>query len=67
MKSTTIKKVFQLALQDFAVDVQTVNLGVDVSSVAESFRPDIIFADVLLQKKSGYEVSAELKKRPRSI
>jgi two-component system cell cycle response regulator len=63
-ESTTIKKVFQLALQDFAVDVQTVNLGVDVSSVAESFRPDIIFADVLLQKKSGYEVSAELKSDP---
>lgn len=60
-ESSTIKKVFQLALQDFAVEVQTVNLGIDVASVAESFSPDIIFADVLLQKKSGYEVSAEMK------
>lgn len=60
-ESSTIKKVFQLALQDFAVDVRPVNVGIDVLSVAQKFKPDIIFADVLLQKKSGYEVAAELK------
>jgi CheY-like chemotaxis protein len=60
-ESSTIKKVFQLALQDFAVEVRPVNVGVDVLQVAKNFKPDIIFADVLLQKKSGYEVSAELK------
>jgi two-component system, cell cycle response regulator len=60
-ESSTIKKVFQLALQDFAVDVRPVNIGVDILSVAKSFQPDIIFADVLLQKKNGYDVCAELK------
>lgn len=60
-ESTTIKKVFQLALQDFAVEVRPVNLGVDVLPVAKSFKPDIIFADVLLQKKNGYDVCSELK------
>lgn len=60
-ESSTIKKVFQLALQDFAVEVRPVNIGVDVLPVAKNFQPDIIFADVLLQKKSGYEVSMELK------
>jgi len=60
-ESSTIKKVFQLALQDFAVEVRPVNVGVDVVPVAKSFKPDIIFADVLLQKKSGYDVAAELK------
>jgi CheY-like chemotaxis protein len=60
-ESSTIKKVFQLALQDFAVDVRPVNVGVDVLSVAQNFKPDIIFADVLLQKRSGYEVASELK------
>ncbi|MCB0420055.1 MAG: response regulator [Bdellovibrionales bacterium] len=64
-ESSTIKKVFQLALQDYAVDVKSVNVGLDVVDVAESFQPDIVFADVLLQKKSGYEVSAELKKHPK--
>lgn len=60
-ESPTIKKVFQLALQDFAVEVRPVNIGVDVATVAGHFKPDIIFADVLLQKKNGYEVCAELK------
>jgi len=60
-ESPTIKKVFQLALQDYAADVRSVNVGVDVSSVAQEFQPDVIFADVLLQKRNGYEVSAELK------
>ena len=60
-ESSTIKKVFQLALQDFAVDVRPVNVGTDVVHVARDFKPDLIFADVLLQKRSGYEVAAELK------
>ena len=60
-ESSTIKKVFQLALQDFAVEVKPVNVGLDVTAVAESFKPDIIFADVLLQKKNGYDVSLEIK------
>lgn len=60
-ESSTIKKVFQLALQDFAVEVRPVNIGVDVVTVATSFKPDIIFADVLLQKKNGYDVAAEVK------
>lgn len=60
-ESSTIKKVFQLALQDFAVEVKPVNVGLDVTAVAETFKPDIIFADVLLQKKNGYDVSLEIK------
>ncbi len=60
-ESTTIKKVMQLALQDFAVEVKSVHAGVDVLEVARAFRPDIVFADVLLQKKNGYEVCEELK------
>jgi two-component system cell cycle response regulator len=63
-ESSTIKKVFQLALQDYAVDVRPVNVGVDVHTVAQKFKPDIIFADVLLQKKNGYDVAAELKQDP---
>jgi two-component system cell cycle response regulator len=60
-ESSTIKKVFQLALQDFAVEVRPVNIGLDVATVATAFKPDIIFADVLLQKKNGYDVCSDLK------
>ncbi len=61
-ESVTIKKVIQLALQDFAVEVKAVPVGLDVMNVAKSFNPDLVFADILLQKKSGYEVCAELKR-----
>lgn len=60
-ESATIKKVFQLSLQDYAVDVASVSLGTDVAPVARQFKPDIIFCDVLLQKKNGYDVCAEIK------
>lgn len=60
-ESSTIKKVMELALQDFAVTVKAVPVGLDVLAVAKSFKPDIVFADVMLQKKNGYEVCAELK------
>lgn len=63
-ESSTIKKVMQLALQDFGVEVKSVALGIDVLQVAKSFKPDIVFADVLLSKKSGYEVCGDLKNDP---
>jgi CheY-like chemotaxis protein len=63
-ESTSIKKVMQLALQDFGVEVKSVPIGIDVVPVAKSWTPDIVFADVLLAKKSGYDVSLELKNDP---
>lgn len=65
-ESSTIKKVMQLALSDFAVEVKSVPVGLDVLSVTKSFKPDIIFADVLLTKRSGYEVCADLKGDPET-
>jgi two-component system cell cycle response regulator len=64
-ESATIKKVMQLALQDFDVEVKSVAVGVDVLTVAWAFEPHIIFADVLLAKKSGYEVCADIKNDPK--
>ena len=60
-KSPTIKKIFQLALRDYAVEVCSAASGLDVDSLTEQFRPDIIFVDVFLQKKNGYDVSTHLK------
>lgn len=60
-ESSTIKRVIQLALQDFGVEVKSVPVGLDVLPVAKSFQPDIVFADVLLAKRSGYEVCADIK------
>ena len=64
-ESSTIKKALQLALSDFAVEVKSVPSGLDVLTVAQDFSPDIVFADILLSKKNGYEVCAELKANPK--
>jgi CheY-like chemotaxis protein len=63
-ESSTIKKVMQLALSDFAVEVKSVPIGFDVLPVAKNFKPDIVFADILLTKKSGYDVCHEIKSDP---
>ncbi|MBL7671053.1 MAG: response regulator [Bdellovibrionaceae bacterium] len=60
-ESTTIKRVIQLALQDYAVEVRSVPVGLDVLPVAKTYKPDIVFADILLPKRSGYEVCGDLK------
>lgn len=60
-ESPNIKKVMQITLQDYGVELKTVQLGVDVLTVAQQFKPDIIFVDILLQKKNGYEVCQDLK------
>lgn len=59
-ESTNIKKAFQIALSDLGAEIKSVPSGLDVLSVALDFRPTIIFADVLLTKKSGYEVCREI-------
>ena len=64
-ESSTIKKAFQLSLGEFSADIKTVPSGLDVVSVALDFNPDIIFADILLGKKNGYDVCAEVKSHPQ--
>lgn len=60
-ESSTIKKVMQVALEEFGVDVKSVPVGLDVVQTSLEFKPDIIFADILLSKKNGYEVCQLLK------
>ncbi len=63
-ESSTIKKAIQMALAEFAVDVKSVPSGLDVLTVALTYQPDVVLADVLLTKKNGYEVCHELKADP---
>lgn len=65
-ESSTIKKVMLLALQDYGVDVKSVPVGLDVLTVAKTYKPDIVFADVLLSKRSGYDVGRDLKTDPET-
>lgn len=63
-ESSTIKRAIQMALSEYAVEVKSVQSGLDVLSVALTFKPDIVLADVLLTKKNGYDVCLELKGNP---
>lgn len=60
--SAAIKKVVQLSLQDYGVEVKSINSGKDVLEVARKFKPDIAFVDVLLPHKPGYDVASEFRK-----
>lgn len=60
-ESSSIKKAFELALQDYQVKVQTVHQGVDVREIYESFQPDICFMDIMLPKLNGYDACKDLK------
>jgi two-component system, cell cycle response regulator len=60
--SATIKKVMQLTLHDYGVELKAVSSGEDVLAIARSFNPDIAFVDVLLPQKSGYDIASQFKK-----
>lgn len=64
-ESSTIKKVLQLALSDYGIEVKSVPSGIDVISVALDYRPELIFADILLTKRNGYEVCGDIKNHPQ--
>lgn len=60
-ESSMIKKAFELGLTSYDAEIKNVQHGIDVQEVAESFKPDIIFADVLINKMNGYEVCSLIK------
>lgn len=62
--SAAIKKVVQLSLQDLGLELKSISSGKDALDLAKKFKPDIAFIDVMLPQKSGYEVSAEIRKDP---
>lgn len=64
-ESSTIKRVFEISLKDLGLEIKSVQHGIDVIEVAESFQPDIIFADVLISKMNGYEVCSQIKQHPQ--
>ncbi len=66
-ESSTIRKAIQMVLSDYGIEIKSVPSGLDVQSVAESFQPELVLADVLLSKKNGYEVCGELKSNPTTM
>lgn len=67
--SVTIQKVVQIALAREDVAITTVDNGEDAIARARELRPDLVVADAVMPKKTGYEVCEALKGDPdlRSI
>ena len=57
-ESSTIKKAIQMALSEYSVEVKSVQSGLDVLSVAHTFKPDIILADYSLPTFDGMQALA---------
>ncbi|ABZ76472.1 response regulator receiver protein [Shewanella halifaxensis HAW-EB4] len=46
--------------------VTTVNTGCDVADIANIQRPDVIFLDIMMPGKNGYQVLKDLKQDPQT-
>src|SRR5688500_7470610 len=60
--SVTIQRVVELTFADEDVEVLTVGDGEQAIARIQSDRPDIVLADIGMPKRSGYDVSAFIKK-----
>lgn len=63
-ESLNVKKNMQLCLQDYGVEIKSLLSGEDVSTATKTFKPDIIFLDILLSKINGYDACSQLKNHP---
>jgi CheY-like chemotaxis protein len=60
--SSAIKKVVQLCLQDFGVELRSTGNGKDVLDLMKQFNPDLALIDVMLPHKPGFDVIVDIKK-----
>src|SRR5512133_1741414 len=62
--SVTIRKVVAITFANDDYKVIAVDNGDDAIAKARELKPDIVLADVVMPKKTGYEVCEALKKDP---
>lgn len=62
--SITMQKVTELILPENAFELKTVNNGEEALSVLESFKPDIVLADIEMPAMNGYRLCEEIKNNP---
>lgn len=62
--SVTVQRVIELTFSGEDVQVVAVSDGEEAIARIAAERPDIIFADIGMPKRSGYEVSAFVKNNP---
>ncbi len=62
--SITIQKVVELVLAEEDFLIKSVSNGEDALNLLETFKPDIVLADIEMPKVNGYNLCDKIKKNP---
>jgi len=62
--SITIQKVVELVLAEEDFEIKSVSNGQDALNLIDSFKPDIVLADIEMPKVNGYQLCDKIKKNP---
>jgi DNA-binding response OmpR family regulator len=62
--SITIQKVVELVLAEEDFEIKSVSNGEDALNLLDSFRPDIILADIEMPKVNGYQLCDKVRNNP---
>ena len=62
--SITIQKVVELVLAEEDFQIKSVSNGEDALNLLETFKPDVVLADIEMPKVNGYNLCEKIKKNP---
>lgn len=62
--SITIQKVVELVLAEEDFQIKSVSNGEDALNLLDTFKPDIVLADIEMPKVNGYNLCEKIKKNP---
>ena len=62
--SITIQKVVELVLAEEDFQIKSVSNGEDALNLLDTFKPDIVLADIEMPKINGYNLCEKIKKNP---
>ncbi len=62
--SITIQKVVELILAEEDYEIKSVSNGEEALYIVDSFKPEIILADIEMPKMNGYQLCEKIKKNP---
>ncbi len=64
--SITIQKVVELVLAEEDFEIKAVNNGEEALNALESFKADIVLADIEMPKMNGYQLCEKIKQNPKT-
>jgi CheY-like chemotaxis protein len=62
--SITIQKVVELVLAGEGFDIKATSNGDEALTALQSFRPDVVLADIAMPVMNGYQLCEKIKKNP---